>query len=372
MGTEAPLRAVTKSSPIASRKKTIATCYNCRASFALELAKLPPDVLSIKCFECGSDVQILARVVKARSKEGQGASSIAAAAPKSRAAETGPLDDYDPGGFGSRSFSEGEGEADDNMQWLATYGDMMSILLIFFVLMFAISTIDKRKFETAMTSISSALGGKVAFKVPEVPHPGPPPESLEELQKRIEAAKKLSPLEEFRQEVQTEKEALSDLRGQIMRIIEEQQLGEKFTLLDENEGLVLVAQDVVMFNSGRAEIRPDMLPNIQRIGSILAAIKNNIVVEGHTDDVPISSGRFASNWELSVTRATNVVHFLISQCAVEPSRLAAAGYAHFRPRYNNKSADREKNRRIEVVVKKKYSDNLVDGLLNPNQETGLK
>jgi chemotaxis protein MotB len=368
--------ATAKSGKNIPSPKTVTTCYECGARFSIDLSKLPATVFSIKCLNCGKAVPILSRLAKAKAGKSSGSMPGPATSSKqeTRSISADPLENQDLHAFGEKSPSEGADGSDDNMLWLATYGDMMSILLIFFVLMFAISTIDKRKFEVAMTSISQALGGKISFPAgppsplpAPFPEPAPTPESLDELQKRVEAAKNLpSPLETFKHDAQTERKALSALRQQLSGFIDEHHLQDKFMLLDENEGLVLIAQDMIMFDLGRAEIRPEVLANLQKIGIILGAIGNNIVVEGHTDDLPISSARFASNWELSVMRATNVVHFFISQCGLNPSRLAAAGYAFYKPRHSNNTPDREKNRRIEVVVKKKYSDDLVDELLRPN------
>lgn len=352
--------------PVSS--KNITTCYQCGACFSFDLSRLPPSTVSIECLECGQEVPILARVVKTKPKERLGSSPVSESDSKSRQnRQAFSHADFEPEFFRVRSSREGEEHSESNMLWLATYGDMMSILLIFFVLMFAISSVNKRKFEIAMNSISHALGSTVTFQqAPGNSQPNPPAKSLEEIKKNLEMAKNLpSQMEVFRKEVQTERLALSNLRKQLMRFIEENNLQDKFTLIDENEGLILVAQDMIMFDLGRAELRTQVLGDLQKIGAILTAIGNNIVVEGHTDDLPIS-GRFASNWELSVARATNVIHFFISQSGLDPSRLAAAGYAYYKPRYSNKTADREKNRRIEVVVKKKYSDDLVDELLSPN------
>jgi chemotaxis protein MotB len=353
-----------KSGKITPSNKTVVHCYQCGTGFSIDLSRLPPDVLEIKCLNCEIPVPILARVVKKKNSDGAAQSSGSPPEKRARQNHSDLDEDIHAQSLGGGS-AEAEGE--EGMQWLATYGDMMSILLIFFVLLFAISTVDKRKFEVAMTSISDALGRKITFpKAPE--KPPAPPESIEELKARVDAASKLpSPLETFKQEVQVEKQAFSDLRKELKGFIDEHGLQDKLSLLDEDEGLVLIAQDMVMFDLGRADIRPEVLPNLQEIASIMKNLKNNIVVEGHTDDLPISSGRFASNWELSVMRATNVVHFFVIQCGLDPSRLAAAGYASYRPRYSNKSADREKNRRIELVVKKKYSDKLVDELLVPKQ-----
>ncbi len=352
--------------PVSS--KNITTCYHCGASFSFDLSRIPSTTVSIECLECGQEAPILARVVKTTPGKSRGSSPCPESDSKiSQNRQALSHADSEPEFFGVRSSREEEDHSESNMLWLATYGDMMSILLIFFVLMFAISSVDKRKFEIAMGSISHALGSTITFpQASPNSQPNPPPKSLEELKKELEAAKSMpSQMEVFRKQVQTERVALSNLRKQLMRFIEENNLQDKFTLVDENDGLILVAQDMIMFDLGHAELRPQVLGDLQKIGSILTAIGNNIVVEGHTDDLPIS-GRFASNWELSVARATNVIHFFISQSGLDPSRLAAGGYAYYKPRYSNKTADREKNRRIEVVVKKKYSDDLVDELLSPN------
>ena len=359
----------TKSLKIVPNNKKVINCYECGASFSVDLSKLPQTVLSIKCLNCEKEVAILARVIKAKSAQGDDAKPLSAPASHNQARASHSDADEDLHLNGSEAKGSAEGEGEEGMQWLATYGDMMSILLIFFVLLFAISTVDKRKFEVAMTSISDALGRKITFpQAPPTSKPPSPPESLEDLKARLEEAKKLpSPLENFKKEVDAEKLALSALTKELSRFIEENRLQDKLTLLDEDEGIILIAQDMAMFDGGRAEIRPEVLPHLQKIAFILKNMKNNIVVEGHTDDLPVSSARFASNWELSVMRATNVVNFLVSQCGLDPSRLAAAGYAFYRPRYSNQSPDREKNRRIELVIKKKFSDKLVDKFLVTKQ-----
>ncbi|MDR3566592.1 MAG: flagellar motor protein MotB [Syntrophobacteraceae bacterium] len=352
--------AITQKTKARTGAKTVVTCYECGVGLSVDLSRIPPNVLSIKCLNCKSKVPILARVVKSR--RGGAAEAPLAVEPeqeKKPAVTESPLDSFGPPPIAGGGSEE---EAED-MMWLTTYGDMMSILMIFFVLMFAISTIDKTKFEMAIASISQALGGKIVYKPTSLPA-APPPKSLEELRKRAEAAAKLpTPLETLKNNVQSEKNVFSVLHKRLDSIIEDRHLQNVVSVLDEDEGLVLITRDIGVFDLGRADIKPDALPYLKELGSILATVKSDIEVEGHTDDLPVTSGRFASNWELSVTRATNVVHFLVAQCGLDPSRLSAAGFASYRPRYK----EREKNRRIEILIKKKYSEKLVDQLLAPKK-----
>jgi chemotaxis protein MotB len=332
--------------------KTKVTCYECGSSYSLDLSRLAPQVHKIKCMKCGKPVPILQRVLQAKTEAKPTPSEDE---PKSSKKETPPADFQlysDP----DMAITETADGGEEGGGWLASYGDMITILMAFFVLMFAISNVDKKKFEIAMQSVNNALGGTLTF--PRVDAPS----SSSSTSKTIPP----NPLDLFKTQVQTEKDTLAAVREQLQKFIVENRLQDRFTLLDENDGLVLIAQDMTMFDLGRAEIHADVLVFLRKIGAILRVIENDIAVEGHTDDLPIHSGRFSSNWELSVMRATNVVHFLVAECGLDPKRLAAAGYAYYRPRFALDSSEKEKNRRIEMVVRKKYADNLVDELLQPN------
>ena len=172
--------ATAKHGQIVQSNKKVITCYECGASWSVDLSRLPPNALSMDCFNCNGKVQILARVVKPKPGKSNGTQAASDSAPEKKAlpAQADTIESlHDSFGEGS---SEESDEGEGGMLWLATYGDMMSILLIFFVLMFAISTIDKRKFETAISSISHALGGKITFQQAPAP-PAPPPPPAEEV-----------------------------------------------------------------------------------------------------------------------------------------------------------------------------------------------
>jgi len=330
---------------VTTETKEKITCYECGGSYSINLAKLPDTIKFFKCLKCGEQVPILRRLVKGNAKENAPQIKEKAPPPVASVSDTPEFDLYQEESWDLFGEEEGEGG-----NWVATLADMFSILLIFFILMFAISTVDKKKFESVMQSINHALGGNVSFpSEPTTPlfPPDTDPAAL---------------LDSLKRSVALEKQSFSTLRAQLDSFLDEQRLRDRFLILDEDRGLVIIAQDMLMFDSGSAEIKEEIWESLRKIAEILKQIKNEIVVEGHTDDIPIRSTRFSSNWELSVMRATNVIHFFVEQCGLDASRISAAGYAYFKPRYSLTSEDRGKNRRIEVLIRKKYTDELANEL----------
>ena len=122
-----------------------------------------------------------------------------------------------------------------------------------------------------------------------------------------------------------------------------------------SEGLVISLREVGFFESGSADIRASSLPAFQRLADVLRASDTDIRVEGHTDNVPIHNSRFKSNWDLSTARATTTVRLLITQYDFPPERLAASGYAEYRPiASNDDPAGRAQNRRVDIVIPRKH------------------
>ena len=117
------------------------------------------------------------------------------------------------------------------------------------------------------------------------------------------------------------------------------------------DGAPAAGREGTVFASAEAELEPVALPALESIAKVLAPLPNDIQVEGHTDNTPIATPRFPSNWELSTTRATSIVHYLLTHHQFEPTRLSAAGYGEFRPIASNNSSDgRSQNRRVDIVI----------------------
>jgi chemotaxis protein MotB len=133
--------------------------------------------------------------------------------------------------------------------------------------------------------------------------------------------------------------------------IESNNLGDKVNVENKRKGLVISLTGEILYELGKADIREQGKEVLAIISNILIDIPNDIMIEGHTDDLPIRTDEFPSNWELSTARAVNVIKFLIEERNFNPARLSAAGYSEYRPVANNNTAEgRAKNRRVEVVV----------------------
>ncbi len=123
------------------------------------------------------------------------------------------------------------------------------------------------------------------------------------------------------------------------------------SLRDTREGLVLSLHEVGFFQSGSATLRANSMDAFHRIGSVLSSISGNLRIEGHTDNVPIHTLHFHSNWELSTARATEVIRLLLTREGIDPDRLSAAGYAEYHPIADNSTEDgRRLNRRVDIVI----------------------
>jgi chemotaxis protein MotB len=217
---------------------------------------------------------------------------------------------------------------------MTTYGDMVTLLLTFFVMLFAFSEIDKAKYDQIAESLRGALKGM--------------PSVLERPAGEISV---LEPSPMITPEFEGLYESLNEL------LDDEEVAGATDIYMDER-GLVVSFKEKLFFDIGSAEIKPAARDLLRRVGQILARGENQIRVEGHTCDLPIRTERFPSNWELSVGRATNVTRFLIDEAGVPPNRLAATGYAEFRPMVPNTSEEnRAKNRRVDIVLLAMEKDN---------------
>ncbi len=143
--------------------------------------------------------------------------------------------------------------------------------------------------------------------------------------------------------------ARDELEEKLKKEIEEKQI--RLEML--NKGLVITFVDEILFDSGKAEIKKDAYSILDRVAKVLNnQVRNrNIAIEGHTDNQPIRKSKWKSNWELSTTRATSVLHYLVNERGVAPERLSAVGYGEFRPVASNKTKEgRQQNRRVEITI----------------------
>lgn len=212
-------------------------------------------------------------------------------------------------------------------RWLISYADFITLLFAFFTTLYAISTVDDSKLSRVAVGLQDALA------VPDAARGSG--RSIPAVSESLLTQEQL------------------DARAVLQRDLAEDLESGRMELLEDGRGLVLSIPEASAFTTGSADLSPAAMQAIARLASSLRELRNSVLIEGHTDDVPIHTVRFASNWELSTARATAVVQYLIERGGVEASRLSAAGYGEFHPRVPNESAPaRARNRRVDVVIAK--------------------
>ena len=224
-------------------------------------------------------------------------------------------------------------------RWLVSYADLVTLLFVVFAMMYAISTADTEKWTrlvSTMQVVFDSGGGGVG------PPLGPEPVSgLASLLEDVDMG-----LAGVRERL------LSRLAGQINN--------ERVEVILDARGLVVSIREAGSFGTGSAVLTEVAQTIIAEVAAALTGARNLVLVEGHTDNVPISTARFASNWELSTGRATAVVAFLIEHMGVPPRRLSAAGYGEFRPQAPNDTVDnRARNRRVDIVIRRSTENDTV-------------
>ena len=216
---------------------------------------------------------------------------------------------------------EEEEESKDPV-WLTTFGDAMSLMLTFFVMLFAATSLNKSKIEPALGSLRGALG----------------------IMQKTKPAIVSTPLVV---------EPTQKIAQQISQFVISKGLTGKVKVKLVRGGIRVSLASPILFELGKAELKQEIFPLLDEIAIILKKLPNEIVVEGHTDNLPIHTERFPSNWELSAARAINVAKYLIKK-GVSPSRVGVVGYADSRPIYPNDTPEhRASNRRVEIFIREK-------------------
>jgi len=207
-------------------------------------------------------------------------------------------------------FEEEEKCEEFDQWWIFTYGDMVTLLLVFFVLLFTFCKTDVEKFKSVAESFKPTPPGTPFFLSGQ-------PAVLEKLAADLETV----------------------------------EIPQDLYVTVDDRGVVVSFRDTALFGPGSADLLPASVESLSRFVQYLYALPNEIIVEGHTDNEPINSVRYPSNWELSSARASAVARFLEGR-GVKGNRMTVVGFAEFRPRFRNATeAQRRGNRRIDVVIK---------------------
>jgi chemotaxis protein MotB len=236
-------------------------------------------------------------------------------------------------------------------RWLVSYADFITLLFAVFVVLYAMGQSDKKKVEEVMQAIQQSFGmataGATAPKVNVIPSqtitiiPSLKPEIKVTPAGRARSGQKSRAAEkDFRQ-----------IKAAVEAYLVKQGAQSKVTLEITRRGLIVSLKEAGFFNSGQATIKPEAYELINTIAEVMTQYNNPLRVEGHTDNVPISTAQFPSNWELSTARATNGLRYLLKHYDIDPNKISATGFAEFRPIADNATVEgRAKNRRVDLVM----------------------
>jgi chemotaxis protein MotB len=228
-------------------------------------------------------------------------------------------------------------------RWLVSYADFITLLFAFFVVLFASSHVDKHKVERFSAAVRTAFEDMGLFQVGSqavaVSEKGTYPQNSQQV------------VEPIRPTSSYLDQKLAKVRNELVLKVESEGFQNKVRINTDRRGLVVSLAEAAFFDSGSADLRDDSLRLLGSVAQVLQEVPNKIRIEGHTDNVPIHNERFPSNWELSTTRATNVIAFLLKHYAFQPQLLSPAGYSEYHPVAANDTAEgRALNRRVDLVV----------------------
>ena len=218
--------------------------------------------------------------------------------------------------------------------WMATFADLATLLMTFFVLLLSFANMDVVKFRQMAGSVKDAFGTQV--------------ESPGTFEEKSDTAVTIQLSEEENRTID-----MMQMGEQIRKTVEEQGLEGKTDIKVDDSGVILTVDGTFMFDGGSAKLKPEFEKFLAEIAKIIEENDYPLAIEGHSDNIPIKSAIYPSNWELSSSRATAVLRYLIEKYKVPANRLMAVGYSDTRPLTpNNSPANRAKNRRVEFHFKK--------------------
>lgn len=227
---------------------------------------------------------------------------------------------------------------------MATFADLAILLLTFFILLLTFAEMDIVKFKDALGSIQAAMGGGTGSQAISVPV-APMSLSLPNRQmQRSDAAPTAS-----------DEASMKEIANLVEVMVEKQKLEEDVEVRTTARGVIVRVKGGLFFNPGTADLKDEAKPVLNKISDLMSRFPYEMSVEGHTDNVKISGGRFSSNWDLSAERAYSTLHYLRGVGGVNPRRLHIAGFADTKPIAPNDTPEgRAKNRRVEFVFYRQH------------------
>lgn len=244
---------------------------------------------------------------------------------------------------------------ENHERWLITYADLITLLLIFFVVLYAMSQIDVKKYDTLAESLTHQfrhadsvveLGTGITGALDRSKFETPPPSATPSDDPQLDEAR-------------IKEQELQDLLKIIQQYVKINHLEKQVFVEDTPKGIAIRLSDVFLFDLGKADLKKPALPILDRLSSLFGKLDTTISIQGHTDNLPIQAGgTFQDNWGLSAGRALSVLRYFVDTRKVVEDKFEVAGYADTRPIAKNDSeANRQKNRRVEILVLRQATQN---------------
>ncbi|MDQ0897122.1 flagellar motor protein MotB [Paenibacillus sp. V4I7] len=239
--------------------------------------------------------------------------------------------------------------------WLIPYADLLTLLLALFIILFASSQVDSKKYDSIMRSLNNAFsGGEAPFAMSNLipiddaanstknnnKNQNPPPKEESKTDSQLAA------------KLQKEEKDLKELKQSMDAYIKENNMSEQLTTKLDNEKLTITISDRALFDSGSATIKQESQKLAVSMSNLLGNYPGyEVEVAGHTDNIPIHRADFETNWDLSAKRAVNFMKILLNNSKIEPASYSSVGFGEYRPiTENNTTEGRAKNRRVEVSI----------------------
>lgn len=221
-------------------------------------------------------------------------------------------------------------------EWLATYSDCVTLLMTFFVLLYAMSSVDENKMRALSQAFRTVMAGEAGDTILEYSlYNGDVPLIGGEIPTDTIDGEKIE----------------ESMYYQVSKFVADHDLEAVVDIIESDLGVVIQLRDNILFETSKSDLRSESKEILDSIAALISSMNNNIVVEGHTDNRPINTAEFPSNWELSVDRAVNVVRYFVENGKIDPSRLSATGYGEFQPIVDNDTEENmEKNRRVNILI----------------------
>ncbi len=223
-------------------------------------------------------------------------------------------------------------------EWLGTYADTITLLLTFFILLYSFSSINEQKLAEIANSLQMVLTGKSGDTILEY--------DLENGDSPIVGGEDAdTPVPE-----KMDSEML-DMYNKVNEFIDANKLENTVEVKEDDRGIILQLKESILYQSGKADLREDSKDILDMISDLLTTFPNKVIVEGHTDNIPMHNEEFDTNWELSAIRAVNVVRYFTEVKKIDAERLSAAGYGEYKPIADNGLDEgRSKNRRVNILI----------------------